>query len=179
MKKVYSAIIVLCIIILTIAVCSCKKIFHIDDKLSLERQDYSGNQLRIDGYYSCKFGNLYRIYFLYSDGTVLSGGDVFEDKLQEQEQKYIDGSFFASKKENKLYWGVFNIDIKIIKIEKWYPSSGGGMPVYLHKGEIQNDTTFLITKSIHSKTGKEKDLNETYHFRQFSPKPDSTNTFIK
>ena len=53
------------------------------------------------------------------------------------------------------------------------------MPVYLDKGEIQNDSTFLITKSIRSKTGEEKELNEIYHFKQFSPKPDSTNVFVK
>jgi len=157
---------------------SCDKIL-VDDELTLNKKPYTSNQLQTDGYYFCKFGNIYRIYFLFRDGVVLSGGDVFEDKLKEQEKKYVDGSFFESKKENKLYWGVFNLDTNIILIEKWYPSSGGGMPVYLDKGEIQNDSTFLITKSIRSKTGEEKELNEIYHFKQFSPKPDSTNVFVK
>ena len=117
--------------------------------------------------------------FFYRDGTLFSGGDVYENKLNEYEQKYQDGSFFDSKKDNKLYLGLFNIDTDIIKIEKWYPSSGGGMPVYLHSGEILNDTTFVITQSIRPKTGEQKELNEVYHFKEFSPKPDSTNTFIQ
>lgn len=67
---------------------SCNKDGFTDDELSIEKTPYVGNQLRIDGYYSCKFGDVYRIYFLYHDGTVLSGGDILEDKLHEQEQRF-------------------------------------------------------------------------------------------
>lgn len=91
---------------------------------------------------------------------------------------FIDGSFYESNNDKKLYWGLFNINTTIIRIEKWYPSSGSGMPVYLHEGEIINDTTFRITRSVRQKTGEEKELNEIYHFKEFFPKPDSTNSFI-
>lgn len=171
--------IILLITIVMFSLNSCDKEILEDDTLTLIKKKYTENQIRTDGYYSCKFGNIYRIYFLYRDCTIFSGGDVFEYNLQYQEQKYIDGSFFESKKNNKLYWGIYNIESSNIKLEKWYPSSGGGMPVYLHTGTILNDTTFVITKSVRTKTGEEKELNETYHFKQFSPKPDSTNTFIK
>lgn len=79
----------------------------------------------------------------------------------------------------KDYWGIFNIKNDSIVFERWYPSSGGPFPAYLRSGKILNDTTFVITKSFRSKIGnEEQQLNETYHFRKFSPKPDSTNIFV-
>lgn len=52
------------------------------------------------------------------------------------------------------------------------------MPAYLSIGEIQNDTTFVITKAIRPKTDETLVLNEVFHFRAFAPKPDSTNNVI-
>lgn len=166
-------------IIIMLLLNNCKEDILEDDKLTLNKTPFAGQQLKIDGYYYATFGNILRIYFFYHDGTILSGGDVAEDVLSEQEQKYINGNFFVSKKDDKLYWGIYNIDGNQIKIEKWYPSSGGGMPVYLHEGIILNDTTFSITTSIRPKTGEEKQLNEVYHFKHFLPKPYSTTRFIK
>lgn len=82
---------------------SCEKEMLADDELTLRKAPFTGNQLRIDGYYSSKFGNIYRIYFLYNDGTVLSGGDVFEDKIQGQEQRYADGSFLTRRRIINLF----------------------------------------------------------------------------
>lgn len=168
------------ILLLTIILSSnsCDKGIIKDDNLTLEKISYTCNHLKINGYYYSQFGEIYRIYFFYTNGIILSGGDVYKTNLYEYEQNYKDGSFWASNKDNKLYWGLYNVDSSQIMIEKWYPSSGGGMPVYLHTGEIQNDTTFIITKSVRSKTGEEKELNEIYHFKELSPKPDSTNIFI-
>jgi hypothetical protein len=48
-------------------------------------------------------------------------------------------------------------------------------------GQILNDTTFVIAESYRMNEGKKtevKERNETYHFKQFNPKPDSTNRFI-
>ena len=159
---------------------SCDKEIISDDELTLDKTLYICNQLRIDGYYYTQFRDIYRIYFFYRDGTLFSGGDIYEDKLNEYEQKYKDGRFWNAKKDNKLYWGLYNVNSAYdIMIEKWYPSSGGGMPVYIHSGTILNDTTFHITKSVRPATSEKKSLDELYHFKAFSPKPDSTNNFIK
>ncbi len=168
------------IAVISVMLClkSCEKELHTDDVLTIEKSPFTGNQLRTDGYYYTRFDNIYSVYFFYSDGIVLSGGFVYEDELEEYEMGYKDGSFVASIRNNKLYWGGFAIDLERILIEKWYPSSGGGMPVFRQEGEIQNDTTFIITKSVRPKTGEEKELNEVYHFKAFSPKPDSTNSFV-
>lgn len=59
----------------------------------------------------------------------------------------------------------------------YYPRADA--PVYTKRGSILNDSTFVI-KTV-SEFDRKKTLpeNTTYHFRQFSPKPDSTNKFIE
>jgi hypothetical protein len=161
---------------------SCKKELMKDEELTIVKSPYEGNQLRIDGYYYSvnKFANdIASSYFFYKDGTIIHGGGwPYDDGLEGLERNFITSSYLNRIKISKMSWGVYIIDDDIIKFEKWYPSSGGGMPVYLHQGEIINDSTFVITKSIRSKTGEEKELDETYHFKPFSPKPDSTNNFV-
>ena len=166
------------IVMLSLLLCSCGDLFLPDGTLTLQKQALSSNCLRVDGYYYTQFGDMYEIYFLYNNGVLFSGGHVFESELSQYEQKYKDGSFWNEQKDDKLYWGLFQVNGCEIKFEKWYPSSGGDMPVYLHQGEVLNDTTFIITESILSNTGEKKDLDQTYRFQYFSPKPDSTNGFI-
>lgn len=67
----------------------------------------------------------------------------------------------------------------VIKIEQWYPGVGGPHPVRIKTGTVLNDTTFRLTESTNQKGRDRKTIDQTYHFRQFGPKPDSTNRFIK
>ena len=161
--------------------CSKDKIFK-DDVLSIPKLPYNGNQLRIDGYYYeiGVDGYLYPEYFFYSNGSLIYIGGRYSPNTIDTELEYFIKSpnYIDDAKNDKLSGGLFIIDGVSIKFEKWYPSSGGGLPAYIRSGVILNDTTFLISKSVRSKTGEEKELNETYHFKQFSPKPDSTNVFI-
>jgi hypothetical protein len=63
---------------------SCVKI-GLDDKLTLTKQDYIGNQLNIKGYYYQESGDkFYTIYFFYEDGTLLyGGGGINQQELDE------------------------------------------------------------------------------------------------
>ena len=83
-------------------------------------------------------------------------------------------------KQSKFDWGLFNIEDNTIKIEHWLPAQGG-YPTLLRTGEILNDTTFVLTESImRGKNGATpKDINQTFYFKHFDIKPDSTNSFIK
>jgi hypothetical protein len=162
---------------------SCDKETLQDDELTLNKMPFTGNQLRIDGYYysiDSQSNTIKASYFFYKDGTVLHGGGwPYENQFEGLESNFSSESWQENIKENKLKWGVFQIDGDKISFERWYPSSGGPSPAYIRSGEIQNDTTFIITKSVRPKTGEEKVLNEVYHFKAFSPKPDSTNSFVK
>ncbi|OFX35987.1 MAG: hypothetical protein A2W95_17860 [Bacteroidetes bacterium GWA2_40_14] len=151
------------------------------EKLSLEKQAYTGCQLRVDGYYYMNYagGENYSVYFLYKDGTILYGGGFQYSEFQKNTLKFSDTIWIKNMKEYRHRWGLFKIEGNKITFEKWYPSSGGPLPVYISSGEILNDTTFRITQSMRSNGKEVNEKNEVYHFKQFSRKPDSTNNFIK
>jgi len=157
----------------------------LDDKLTLKRINYTGNELRIDGYY-------YNIYyndkkepqgitplFFYRNGIILGDVGVRIDKISEMEEWFRNG-YYVNNAE-KYQWGVFQIDGTKIKYEKWVPVQGPFVAV-TYEGVILNNTTFVINQSYKMEKGNRIDLSKfdwTYHFKEFSPKPDSTNRFIK
>ena len=152
-----------------------------DDKLSLKRIPYYGNDLKIDGYYYSKVGNeIFDTYFFYRNGVILSGGGNAPNTspFNYVEKSFISISWQNSIKGDKIAWGIFQINGNQIQFERWYPSSGL-LPSYIRSGIILNDTTFLINKVIRSNGKEEEAINETYNFRKFSPKPDSTNSFVQ
>jgi hypothetical protein len=157
------------IVMLVLAACR-------DDELLLQRQPYIGNQLRIDGYYYCQEDNGTIVEYLYRNGIILSAYHFSTTNLNEVETKML--TEYDILKQDKSRWGVFIIYGNNIEYSAWSTSVGGGLPAFKCIGTIDNDTTFRIIKSINS-DGKEFDYNQIWHFRQFSPKPDSTNNFIR
>lgn len=73
--------------------------------------------------------------------------------------------------------GVFQINTESINFEIW--EAGRNITTFSHFGKILNDTTFLLEKRINNIINKTFTENLTYRFKQFSPKPNSTNNFIK
>ena len=163
---------------------SCAKLEILqDDELSLQRQDYTGNQLRVDGYYFSEYANgsidYVRIYFFYKNGIILAGGSSLLSELPDLEESFRNGTFYKHVKSVKFTWGVHQIEDSKIAFEGWY----GERPyrVYGQEGVILNDTTFRITQRYRYKNGEKTEVeskNEVYHFKAFSPKPDSSNTFV-
>jgi hypothetical protein len=82
LKKKYMKLIVLLSIMNLLSDCS-KNIIWKDDELSTKRTDYTGNQLRVDGYYMNKWGNPERvtIYFFNKSGVLLEGGSPLVSDL--------------------------------------------------------------------------------------------------
>jgi hypothetical protein len=137
---------------------------------------YTGNTLKIEGYYYqiAYNGIIYNPHIIYRNGVLITLGGS-ENSVEEMD-KYIRKRMESSRYQKiKYLWGVFFIDENIIRIyslSQDYPHKG-----YSQEGIILNDTTFQITKF--SSDGKIKEYNDIYHFREFSPKPDSTNVYIK
>jgi len=166
-------------VMITIIIFSSCTIFCKDDKLSLQRQPYNENELRIDGYYYFIHGQKATIYFFFSNGIILHTGDGWQlDNLSEFEQRILSDDFIKKLRNNKSCWGLLSVRNNMIKLEKWY-CSDGFCKVYVQEGIILNDTTFHITKSYRSNGSEKSARDELYHFKQFSPKPDSINNFIK
>ena len=162
-------LIVFCVIVLFQ---SCK-----DEKLLIERTPYLGSELRIDGYYYKQVGDKIGIKFFYRNGIMIDFISYFSTTNVMEVDEGI-ANMYESWKDDKLIWNVFSINGYSLQYSGWSTSVGGGRPSGKCIGTILNDTTFHITKSINS-DGSEFEKNDVYHFRQFSPKPDSTNTFIK
>jgi len=151
--------------------CCCK-----DDELSIKLSPYMGDELRIDGYYYKQWENKTAAIFFYRNGTILTTYAHECANLNDFEGEMIN--LYDKMRNDKSRWGVFEVQSKTIRWSGWSTSVGGGLPSFECIGAIENDTTFRITKSVNS-DGKEFEKNDIYHFRQFYPKPDSTNTFIK
>lgn len=149
-----------------------------DMPFALKKRDFYGTQFRIDGYYYQKYGTPEKltIYFFYRNGILLHAGDGYTIDI---EAKFENGELYEKLKENKYCWGLFNIDSNIIQFERYYNSDDISKDAYIRSGEILNDSTFRITKSMRSDGKEVSDENEMYYFKKFSPKIDSTNVFVK
>jgi len=169
--------------------CQEKIIRFKDDELQLEQQSYSGSQLKINGYYyqNEEFDNnnqeyyYPRVFFFYQNGVLFGGAGVEQAGVSNWESECQDGTYYSRNSGVKYYWGIFQMEGSTIRYEKWYVSEGK-LPAYVMEGDILNDTTFHITSSYRlTKRGKKKELTEEddyFHFKELSPKPDSTNSFI-
>jgi hypothetical protein len=119
--------------------------------------------------------------FFYQNGIILDGGGFPINEVVKRETEYKNGAFYSHVKEIKYSWGVFIIEGNKISFERWYPSEPP-YKAFVNTGEILNDTTFKITESYRMQNGEKTKVhteNAIYHFKQLSPKPDSTNSFIK
>lgn len=173
------------------------------EPLLTKRENYIGNQLKTDGYYylltkeDMGYGYTTKIFdclMLFNNGiyyNISHGGYNPNLKIDSVLVKLDNEVKDQVKRQNdnlnyRPYWGVFKVSNSKIEIERWVTASGAGAyPTQIFIGEIKNDTTI----HFHTLVGaypvntnnkkKTKTIDETYHFRQFSPKLDSTNKFIK
>ncbi len=158
----------------------CKKWYKYDE-MTLVKQLYNGTELRLDGYYyDMEDGQIWGTYFFYQDGTILYGigTDTLDKSSLEEHDAWFSSDYFReSIKTDRRRWGLFEIQDDSIALERWGIVEWHD-PVLHFSGQILNDTTFIITRCENPHTGSTHQYNDLYHFHQFSPKPDSTNTFI-
>jgi len=152
-----------------------------DDTLYLEREQYTGFDIRLDGYWWKNLeSNVPRIetYFFYQNGVVLYGMAIQISKIHATEEEFKSVNFAQFVRKSKTGWGVFQVNANEIEFETWEPSSGGGLKTSVRSGVILNDTTFVITNLFSNYTKKNYPKNDTFHFKKLTPKPDSTNRWV-
>ena len=154
---------------------SCRALF--DEKLTLPRRDYTGNELRTDGYYYYFTKNNTVVYFLYRNGIILCAHSYSTHDLNTVESEMI--RLYPEVLKNKAGWGVFVVNGNEIEYDEWNAPTGSSLPIIKRKGYIENDTTFRITESYYSDIKKTDYKEFVYRFKQFDNKPDSTNRYIK
>ena len=165
---------------------SCEKVFQ-DDELSMKRTNYTGEELRTDGYYYYREQTEHdgvhydRVLsmFLYRNGVAIYGGvyDYSESNFEKHEEQFKKGVYSLNYKDDKQLWHVFQVYGNTIEFEGWWYSGRGfnSLDAVKEIGKIHNDTTFEII----NENGKKLKYTKIFRFKQFSPKPDSTNSFIK
>jgi hypothetical protein len=159
--------------ILIITFSSCKKLFP-PEKLTIPLTPYTGNQLKIEGYFYSDSEPYKRTFILYRNGVILGGDNVLSSEIAIRETEFKNGVYYSYAKDDRLSWGRFIITDNSIKFENWAPRAD--FPVIQSQGEILNDTTFHISSSRHADDAYTPE-DELYHFKKLSPKPDSTNSF--
>lgn len=143
------------------------------DMLTLERKNFNGNEIKTDGYYYAfsrtPIGDtLGTMFFLYRNGVFFYLGSPKVSTVADLEA--YTRPYITNPSGGRRDWGVFQVEGSQISIERWLYNSGGKIPAQVFQGQILNDTTFSM---------KLFSTVETWKFRAFTPKPDSTNAYVK
>jgi hypothetical protein len=151
--------------------------------LNLDRRSLLNNSFKTNGYYWSNLRDsnegLKSIYFFYNNGVVLYGYSFNSNiSLDSIDKIYRTNGYFNSARKTQTGWGVFHINDDRIKFETWGASNGPAI-VVTRLGQILNHNSFIISNLYNGYTKKYYAKNDTFYFHAFSPKPDSTNAFIK
>lgn len=161
------------------------------EPLTQIKKNFIGSNLKLNGYYYSFDYKKIKAFTLFKNGVFYNNffdgiDSYYNENLDSLDTKYLKHFLFDIKYPLQYQWGLFNINNSEISIERWVTASGGGAyPTQMLKGTIKNDTTIYFHTLVGAhpiNVGKMKKIikiDETYHFRKFSPKPDSTNNFIK
>ncbi|VAW27569.1 hypothetical protein MNBD_BACTEROID06-1076 [hydrothermal vent metagenome] len=160
----------LLLLLIMLSSLSCKE--EIDAVLTMQKTPYTGNELRIDGYYytvTQNFeGDRYGVTFFYRNGVVRYGASF--KNLSDISGDWGDGNYRG-------LWAYYEIVGSTIRFEEWLVNS-----TMMNTGIILNDSTFKITErrvsSGSNPNFQEGKVDELYHFVEYSPKPDSVNRFL-
>ena len=140
-----------------------------EEEFTMIRTPYDGNKIRFDGFYLVHWKDYPTCENLtfYRNGVVLSFN--YDSSIN---NIYNNNQFIESIRTNKRSWGIYKIINDTVFIQqKTLNEENTRWVVINFRRKIVNDTTL---------TAKGSDgglLN--YQFYKFSPKPDSTNVFIK
>ena len=140
-----------------------------DEELTMKKTSYNGKEIRVDGYYKGSIANYntYSNLIFYSNGVLLSF-----DYIKSNENKLQNFSFIENIRTRKSNWGLFQITRDTVFIQVWRLNDYIYQNIiFNYKCVIKNDTTLF---RIYNNGDTTK-----YNFNKFSPKPDSTNVFIK
>jgi hypothetical protein len=172
MKHIY----ILLIIFLSQLGCTPNQ--NIDEPFLIQKHDNVTNKLKLNGYYYTKDSGQVKSFctliLLYANGVISYRGTT--EFLGFDSLDRLISLHTNTIKSQKRNWGLYEINANSIAYEQ-LATQATKYYRFHSDGQILSDTSFVITQTFGS-NNKIQPLNETYHFRQFSPKPDSTNNFI-
>ena len=158
---------------------SCKK-----NKFTLSPQAQDNPPLMLSGYYDFVYKRVndsleHKIIFFYANGVVLFASSD-HSQLNETENDFKNGKYYALIKNEKNSWGPFKINDGILEFQRWY--AGQNVPVHQFTCRILNNQSFEIYQTASMVRGKKKhteNMSDVYTFKAFGPRPNSTNKYVK
>lgn len=157
----------------------CNDLFE-DESFLLTKTTNTSLMLRTDGYYYGPLGidSWCNVLIFYKNGIMIDGGAY--NNLSTFEESCINGTFNSVVLNKKHCWGLYKIDSLTISIENVIPFGGLNRIAIIKSGNILDEKSFSLYKEEESwNEGTEEEIDITYYFVQFSPKPDSINPWIK
>ena len=158
----------------------CKGLFdRKDDELSFVKTPNTSDKIRLDGYYyNYDFVSTHIVtYFFFFFGIVLFWGTT--NSIEHFEEILNDEMVVNKIRAHKSSWGLYQLNNDTIITNGLFVYPGELRLISnISKGIILNDTTIMFNSSVKSNNSVRL-RNDTLHFKQFSPKPDSTNVFIR
>ena len=154
--------------------CDCS-----DEEFSIVRKPYLGNEIKTNGYFYSydSTSKSTSIKLFYRNGVVLSGGRYLSQDLNIIESEI--SSYFETIRNDKNSWSPFEVKNNTLIIETYYDNPPSCRLLTQRMSyEIQNDTTIVWRKTDHPGY-KDKIYHTVWYFKEYSPKPDSTNVFVK
>jgi hypothetical protein len=159
---------------LSILLCGCNR--EIFDNLPVERQPYTGDAIRLDGYYYRDFTEYHdpqnvirKVIFFFGNGIWLWAGTTVANnttEIEALEEGFRNETYHT--KYDRSAWAAFFVDGDTITTEGWAHNGHNWRKFKLHKDYI----TIIDRDNI-------QDSREwIYHFKKFEGKPDSLSRFI-
>ena len=180
-KNIYFSLCYKTLLLVFVAICcfACKK-----NKFTFSPQAQDNPPLLLSGYYDFVYKRVndslqHKIIFLYANGVILFASSD-HSQLNETENDFKNGKYYAAIKNEKNSWGPFKINEGTLEFQRWFPAENA--PVHFYTCKILNNQSFEVYQTGYMVRGKKKqkqNISEVYTFKAFGPKPDSTNKYVK
>jgi hypothetical protein len=146
------------------------------DPLIFEPVEVISDALRYDGYYYTEYiaGGKHRfeVKFLYKNGLFIVEEGLSSLDLDDLDQEIAKLKF--GEGENPFWiWGIYRvINNTTIEFQRWYPAARRDH-LYIFQGNIESDTSFVLTNSVFVREFNHEEEDAKYFFRATDFKPDS------
>ena len=160
------------VIMFLLSMVGCGLISPHVDEFTFEREVYLGDDIRLDGYFVHQ-GNVtesMQIIFFNRNGITLHFGHA--KSIEELEFSIRNNKYPFNSRG---LWGIYKVEESLITHETW--KAGSGFHRAGFKYAIVSDTVIAVSEIYGQEYGKK--VGDVYHFRQFSPKPDSVSQYIE
>lgn len=171
---------------LSVFLANCGALMEPDEEFTFARMDQVNPPFKLNGYYYTRFPSTEQgaqveresIHFFFRNGIHFYCGSPTLAEVASTEEEIRTGVFYRQSNHNKSLWGIWKMaDSKIVD-EGWVNPNGTHL-VIRDSFRVADESTLVLFSTERIDGSKSRAWNETYRFRSFSPKPESTVAYIR